>query len=116
MSTFDSNIYNMSDVLHDMSKHFVPEEDEETMALGLYGFLNSVHSMYLANDIRIAQENANEMFFNRARLSKNVMAYAIENGIEGIAKIARSNKLTPELITNYTRVVFKDRLEVIFGK
>ena len=38
-----------------------------------------------------------------------------ENGIEGIAKIARSNKLTPELITNYTRVVFKDRLEVIFG-
>lgn len=84
MSTFDSNIYNMSDVLHDMSKHFVPEEDEETMALGLYGFLNSVHSMYLANDIRIAQENANEMFFNRARLSKNVMAYAIENGIEGI--------------------------------
>ena len=38
-----------------------------------------------------------------------------ENGIEGIAKISRSNKLTPEIITNYTRVVFKDRLEVIFG-
>lgn len=38
-----------------------------------------------------------------------------ESGIEGIAKIARSNKLTPEMITNYTRVVFKDRLEVIFG-
>lgn len=38
-----------------------------------------------------------------------------ENGIEGIAKIARSNKLTPDTITNYTRVVFKDRLEVIFG-
>lgn len=38
-----------------------------------------------------------------------------ENGIEGIAKIARSNKLSPEIITNYTRVVFKDRLEVIFG-
>ena len=38
-----------------------------------------------------------------------------ESGIEGIAKIARSNKLTPEIITNYTRVVFKDRLEVILG-
>lgn len=38
-----------------------------------------------------------------------------ENGIEGIAKISRSNKLTPEIITNYTRVVFKDRLEVILG-
>ena len=33
-----------------------------------------------------------------------------ESGIEGIAKMVRSNKLTPEVITNYTRVVFKDRL------
>ncbi len=38
-----------------------------------------------------------------------------ENGIEGIAKIARSNKLTPQIITNYTKVVFKDRLEVLLG-
>ncbi len=38
------------------------------------------------------------------------------NGIEGIVRIARSNKLTPEMITNYTRVVFKDnRLEVLLG-
>ena len=33
-----------------------------------------------------------------------------ESGIEGIAKIARSNKLTPDIITNYTKVVFKNRL------
>lgn len=38
-----------------------------------------------------------------------------ESGIEGIAKIARSNKLTPEIITNYTKVVFKDRLEILLG-
>ena len=38
-----------------------------------------------------------------------------ESGIEGIAKMARSNKLTAEMITNYTKVIFKDRLEVIFG-
>mgnify|MGYP000984912768 FL=1 len=29
--------------------------------------------------------------------------------------MVRSNKLTPEVITNYTRVVFKDRLEIILG-
>lgn len=39
-----------------------------------------------------------------------------ENGIEGIAKMARSNKLTPEMITNYTKVVFKERLEFLPGK
>lgn len=38
-----------------------------------------------------------------------------ESGIEGLAKMARSNKLTPEMITNYTRVVFKDRLEILLG-
>ena len=38
-----------------------------------------------------------------------------ESGIEGLAKIARSNKLTPQMITNYTKVIFKDRLEVILG-
>ncbi len=38
-----------------------------------------------------------------------------ESGIEGIAKMARSNKLTPEIITNFTKVVFKDRLEIILG-
>ena len=37
------------------------------------------------------------------------------SGIEGIVRLARSNKLTPEMITNYTKVVFKDRLEVLLG-
>lgn len=30
-------------------------------------------------------------------------------------KMAKSNKVTPEKITNYTKVVFKDRLEVLLG-
>ena len=40
---------------------------------------------------------------------------AIENGIDGLFKLATSNKLTPSIITDYTRVVFKGRLEVITG-
>ena len=38
-----------------------------------------------------------------------------EGGIKGLVKVARSNKITPEIITNYTKVVFKDRLEVLLG-
>ena len=37
----------------------------------------------------------------------------IETGIKGIAKIMQSNKMTPQTITNYTNVVFKDRLEIL---
>lgn len=40
---------------------------------------------------------------------------AVENGIEGLFKLITSNKLTPSIITDYTRVVFKGRLEVITG-
>ena len=38
-----------------------------------------------------------------------------ENGINGLIKIAKSNKITPQIITNYTRAIFKDRLEVLLG-
>ena len=46
---------------------------------------------------------------------ENKVSLENESGIEGISKISRSNKLTPETITNYTRVVFKDRLEILLG-
>ena len=48
-------------------------------------------------------------------LGDKTQSVEVESGIEGLAKVARSNKLTPQLITNYTKVVFKDRLEVILG-
>lgn len=52
----------------------------------------------------------------RGIFGENKATLDTESGIEGIAKVARSNKLTPEMITNYTRVVFKDRLEIILGR
>ena len=38
-----------------------------------------------------------------------------ESGIKGLAKVIRSNKISPEIITNYTKVVFKERLEILLG-
>ena len=40
---------------------------------------------------------------------------AVENGIEGLLKLITANKLTPSVITDYTKVVFKGRLEVLSG-
>ena len=37
----------------------------------------------------------------------------LESGISGLIKAIASNKATPEIITNYTKTVFKDRLEVL---
>lgn len=38
---------------------------------------------------------------------------AMENGIEGLSKMVKSNKISPESITNYTRIIFKDTLEIL---
>lgn len=39
----------------------------------------------------------------------------IANGAEGLISAVASNKATPEIVTNYTRVVFKNRLDVLCG-
>lgn len=40
---------------------------------------------------------------------------AMQNGIEGLNRYIRSNKISSDIITNYTKVVFKDRLEILLG-
>mgnify|MGYP004495570725 CR=1 FL=1 len=40
---------------------------------------------------------------------------AVENGIEGLLKLMAANKLTPNVITDYTKVIFKGRLEILNG-
>lgn len=69
------------------------------------------------------EDRINSCFFEKQQVKKvklgifgeNRSTIDTESGIEGITKMTRSNKLTPELITNYTKVVFKDRLEIILG-
>lgn len=39
----------------------------------------------------------------------------ISSGAEGLVSAIASNKTTPEIITNFTRVVFKNRLDVLCG-
>lgn len=39
-----------------------------------------------------------------------------ESGVKGLEKIIISNKITPQIITNYTKVIFKDRLEILLGE
>ena len=38
-----------------------------------------------------------------------------KNGKEGLERLMRSNKISPERITQYTKILLKDRLEVLLG-
>ena len=39
----------------------------------------------------------------------------IESGVEGLMRVIASNRTSPEIVKNYTRVVFNNRLDVLCG-
>lgn len=40
---------------------------------------------------------------------------SLESGIDGLLKLADSNRVTPDIIPDYTKIVFKNRLEVLYS-
>lgn len=107
---------------------FVNNRKEETgktmslVAIATYMAINYNNRILIVSTTN-QEDRIRRCFFEDKQVKKirlgifgeNKSAFENESGIEGIAKIARSNKLTPEIITNYTKVVFKDRLEILLG-
>ena len=66
-------------------------------------------------------DTLNQCFWKEKKVKKNFGLFGpntneiLEEGIVGLAKVVKSNKLSPENITNYTKIIFKDRLEVLQG-
>ena len=66
------------------------------------------------NDTKI-----NKCFWNEKKIQKSLGIFGpntntgVEEGIEGAMRIMQSNKLSPQIITNYTKIVYKERLEVL---
>ncbi len=64
-------------------------------------------------------ENLDHCFWQPKKVKKNIGLFgpntnvAMQEGISGLTRIMKSNKLSPEHITNYTRIIFKDRLEIL---
>lgn len=44
---------------------------------------------------------------------RNTSGIETQSGMSGLIKVARSNKIRPDIIPNYTKVVFKDTLEIL---
>lgn len=57
----------------------------------------------------------NEVQKNLNLFGGRMNSIAVENGIEGLVKLISANKMTPSVITDYTKVIFKGRLEVLNG-
>ena len=64
-------------------------------------------------------ETLKNCFWKEKKVKRNLGLFgpnaneSLESGIIGLSKIVNSNKISAEDITNYTRIIFKDRLEIL---
>ncbi|MCI8346171.1 MAG: hypothetical protein HFJ42_09640 [Clostridia bacterium] len=56
-------------------------------------------------------EKQNTLIKGIAQGRDNVIG--LESGIEGLVKIIKSNKTTPNIVSNYSKAIFSDRLDVL---
>lgn len=83
-TNFDPSIYNIQQTINDIAKMYVPDETEETLALGIFGYIEDILSLQIQNDIILNSELGNELWPSRAKYEKNVIAHSIIQNIVDI--------------------------------
>lgn len=86
-SILTTDIYDLVDSVKDIENRYIDEEDPETLALGIFGYLADIHATLLQNSAITAGELGNELFPQRAKFERNVINHAIYQCIEDINAI-----------------------------
>lgn len=101
-----ADAYQVKEALDDLRQLYMPDEDDETLELGLYGWLSSAISKEIASTIRVTAEMNNEMFIHKARLESSIISHAITNNITDIFA-------TPAVMPCFLCITEKDLQNII---
>ncbi len=99
------------------------EQTGKTMSIAAISTYMAIEHNYriLVISTTNREDSLKECFWKPKKKKKNLGIFGpnasleVENGVEGLARVIRSNKISPDIITNYTKVVFKDRFEILLG-
>lgn len=83
-TNFDPSIYSIQETVNDIAKQYMPDESDDTLALGLFGYIEDIVSLQIQNDIILNSELGNELWPSRAKYDKNVIAHSIIQNIVDI--------------------------------
>lgn len=72
-----TDIYKIRETIDEIKAKYIEDEDETTLALGIFGFLGDTEAKKIQTSTIMAGELGNEMFPTRAKLDKNILAHAI---------------------------------------
>lgn len=97
------------------------EQTGKTLSIAALGTYMAIEHNYkiLIISTGYKDETLNNCFWKEKNTRKNLGLFgpnttiSLESGISGLAKVMNSNKISPESITNYTKIIFKDRLEIL---
>lgn len=98
------------------------KETGQTLSIVAIATYMSVEHNYktLVVDATLDDDTIERCFWNKdinrdVKLSLNRGKLDIASGTEGLMSAVTSNKTSPEIISNYTKVVFKNRLDILLG-
>ena len=101
----NTDIYNLSQLVDDVKSVFLPDETDETLAIGTYGYIGALEAHRLQTQAEMTGELCNEVFPSRARLTRNVITHAIMTNINDInavpAKMTAFLAIKEDDILNY---------------
>ncbi|MGL5749293.1 MAG: hypothetical protein ACRCXT_02110, partial [Paraclostridium sp.] len=81
------DIYKISNFVKDIQKKYNDDVDNETLSMGMYGFMNEVFSSSIQNSIIMASEWGNEAFPIRSKFEKSILTNAVTYNISNINAI-----------------------------
>ena len=84
IDAMNSDIYDITQTVNELQKETMSDLEDETLAVGLNGYLASIQSMQIQNSIITASELGNEIFPSKAKFEKNIIAHAIIQNITDI--------------------------------
>ena len=91
MSTTSSSQWNITNDIYDivnsvdtLKKDIIEDENETTLALGIFGFIGDTEAKKIQSAILMTGELGNEMFPTRAKLDRNIITHAIYCNVDNI--------------------------------
>ena len=82
-SVVSTDIYKLTQFVEGIKSKYIDIPDE-TLYLGVFGYLNAIMSNALENTAIVASEYSNEAIPTKAKYERNVIAHALSLGIDKI--------------------------------
>ena len=104
---------------------FWSDEDKETaqtMSMVALSTYMAIEHNYRILDISTSFDDTTleDSYWNLEKMEQLVKTISndnaqvgLESGVEGLIKIINSNKTSTNIVSNYTKIVFKDRLDIL---